>query len=482
MRELEDVSMSNQLSSGTRFPRRTIVISDLHLGGASPSMMSRPERLAEFLRTLPDVVRADEELELLIAGDFVDFLAVPSYRSWTPNPGEAVEKLRRTMTRTGDHRSAFAPVFDALAELFKVESFARLVVLVGNHDIELTIPQVQNAICRRLDAPPSRVHFVADGSAYRLGGLLVEHGNRYDGANRNDWDGLRAHRSACSRREDSPVDVHVSAGSEVVEKLVSPLKKRYPFIDLLQPGGKELALLLFAFEPELVKQWRAIASVFQAKRRQSADRSGEQPEYTRNVSAWRTAPDDVDEELREAFGSTYEELVSEGTTQDVGALDVAAVTLDGLRRGGLRGRIDEGKLIEADRLVKIRAALRAMVPSPEVYDPNFDDETCACRKAAGRLLGGSDVQTVIMGHTHFARHVGPAARARYINTGTWADIIRIPDEVLADGEEALGALEAFLNGLVNDDVRQQFFSYADVRLGPAGNVKNAALRFVSDDY
>jgi UDP-2,3-diacylglucosamine pyrophosphatase LpxH len=56
---------------------RIFVISDLHLGGDAPTMMLRPEALAAFIDALPEDHRDSKSLELLIAGDFVDFPAIP---------------------------------------------------------------------------------------------------------------------------------------------------------------------------------------------------------------------------------------------------------------------------------------------------------------------------------------------------------------------------------------------------------------------
>ena len=61
--------------SGTKV-RRVFVISDLHLGGQPPTMMSTPDRLAAFIESLPSRLQSDEQLELVINGDFVDFLAI----------------------------------------------------------------------------------------------------------------------------------------------------------------------------------------------------------------------------------------------------------------------------------------------------------------------------------------------------------------------------------------------------------------------
>jgi UDP-2,3-diacylglucosamine pyrophosphatase LpxH len=92
--------------------RRVFVISDLHLGGEPPTMMSTPDRLAAFIESLPSRLQSDEQLELVINGDFVDFLAIDPREAWTPSPDRAREKLLKTI-----RASTFTPVFTALGSL-----------------------------------------------------------------------------------------------------------------------------------------------------------------------------------------------------------------------------------------------------------------------------------------------------------------------------------------------------------------------------
>src|SRR5258707_13258644 len=158
---------------------RVIVISDLHLGGTARPMMSHPGCLADFIRDLPRKLNANEALEVVIAGDFVDFLAIAPFESWTSDPIAACQKLDQTMLEP----SPFAPVFRALGKLV-THRRTSLTIMIGNHDVEMALPQVQEAFLKMMGGSSRRVRFVADGRAYRVGKVLIEHGNRYDDANR----------------------------------------------------------------------------------------------------------------------------------------------------------------------------------------------------------------------------------------------------------------------------------------------------------
>jgi UDP-2,3-diacylglucosamine pyrophosphatase LpxH len=427
-------------------------------------MMSRPERLASFIRDLPEQCD-DEDLELVIAGDFVDFLASKPYAAWTPEPETACAKLEHTM------HGSFAPVFDALGQF--IAGRHRLTVIIGNHDLELALPPVQDALLQRIDATPHQVHFVDDGRAYRIGRVLIEHGNRYDGANVNDWGGLRVIASALSRGEEPPMELEVSAGSQIVERVVNEIKSRYPFIDLLQPSGELLAFLLMSFEPALKWHVDKLAVLFRGGLKK-LNEQGKQPPKTRYVGVQDL--DQHDEELAAAYGDTYDlfrsphEQVSWEGISDWGRLLLQGDSLSEI--------LKRHEHVPADRLQQIRLVMRRLLldDSWERWDGN----TNQYGKAANRILDESrgQIEVVIMGHTHLARHIGLEKRARYINTGTWADIIRVPPELLEVGTDA--ALEHFLEELRQGTNRLFLPTYAEIRLERDGTIREARLRRAED--
>ena len=452
-----------------RKPSRLIVISDLHLGGDPPAAMSQPGKLASFIDGLPQLLAKDEALDLVIAGDFVDFLAVPPFASWTPDQKAAVDKLSKVAGKQGE-KEGFAPVFDALGR--HVDAGHRLTVMLGNHDLELALPKVRQAFLQRIGASAHDVHFVFDGSAYRVGGALIEHGNRYDNANANDFTGLRALASVLSRGEEPGKEAAftVSTGSELVMRVVSPLKRRYPFVDLLKPEGVLLLYLVASIEPSLVTEHLGdIPLLVRAKKLAEANAAGAKPGDTANVAAEQV--EEVSAEVRAAFPELAAAIRSHD--QDVGALDQILGVWSAIRYDSLSKIVQDGGEIDAERLGKIRVSFSDFVKADRSFDRKGPDGPYA--KAAERLLKSEGVETVVMGHTHLARHHGPLARATYINTGTWADLVTIPADVLKPGSDA--ALRQFLIKLVKDDQVRSFWpTYADVRVNEDGRVVHAALQ------
>ena len=442
--------------------RRMIVISDLRLGGDPPHMMSRPDMLASFIGRLPLLLASDEQLDLVINGDFIDFLAVSPWTSWSRSPGDAVTKLQTI------YNSPFDVVLGALAQ--HVSQGHRLTIVLGNHDIELAYHAVQADFMLRVSADrPESVRFIDDGSALRVGGLLIEHGNRYDSANLNDWERLRSTRSRTSRGEAVAEFVHPSVGSDIVTHVVNPLKRDYPFIDLIQPQGELLALLLLVLEPSLAFNFGKIARALRGARLQAANQRGEAPQKTYQASGPGT---EIDAELVDVFGEHYRQMRA-GSSEPAGAVDLADA-LNLARKGGLRELLVAGTPVPLDRLTKLRTIFCRLAPPEDTF--SCTGGTGPYGEAAKRIQAATAVDTVVMGHTHLARRQGPEGRANYINTGTWADLVRIPNDAIADGEVGLSALEGFLHRLVADSVRAWEPTYADVRLDSDGTVVSAELR------
>jgi len=429
-------------------------------------MSTNTDLLADFLETLPSNLLDDEKLELIIAGDFIDFLAIPPNKAWTGDAVEAVQKLRNTIN---DPR--FTKVFSSLARL--VSCGVYLTILLGNHDTELVLPPVQDEFLRDINAMSHQVSFIDDGRAYRVGRALIEHGNRYDGANVNDYDGLRSIASALSRNEGSPVDLEISAGSQIVEKVVYAIHHRYPFINLLQPEGELTALLLLAFEPMLRWHIDKLALLLRGGRRRFDNPDGRQPPKSHNVAYSHL--EERDEELANAFGPVYDEL--RNPPNNVGFLDAArdwGKILLKPQDDGLSSILVRGDSVPEDRLEQIRVAMSRILLDDRSQQPDGPTEQYGA--AAKRLISASQgsVQTVVMGHTHQARHIGKPQHASYINTGTWADVIRVPHQVLEKGRST--ELETWLRRLKEGQGRIQVPSFADLRVEANGDVSMASLR------
>src|SRR5262249_8290911 len=162
-------------------------ISDIHMGGERSAgrnfqIFNRGERLARFIRSL-NVRRPQDEVALVLNGDIIDSLAedsVPGYVALD------VDTALFMMERIYADPS-FAPVWDALAEFVRTAK-RHLVIVVGNHDVELALTPVQASIERRLAGgdvqATSRIVFSTHGGGFgcTVGHKRVfcTHGNEVD--------------------------------------------------------------------------------------------------------------------------------------------------------------------------------------------------------------------------------------------------------------------------------------------------------------
>lgn len=510
------------------------VISDLHLGGRFPSgpgdtgfrMMDRPDALAGFVRALASKPAAPR-IELVINGDFLDFLAEEvEDGKWTPfraAPGEAVRAFEVLADRKED-----GEVFDALAAF--LDAGHRLTLLAGNHDIELTLPEVRDAFERRLwrskKTQAFNVRMLLDGEALILGDAVIEHGNRYDPANFVDHERLRRVRELRSRRlYDREEDVfHPPVGSRLVAELMNPIKKDYPFIDLLKPESEPLFALLLALDPSKREHILRLAALL-AKlpidpfapaadpgfRQRVAGTVGRGEVMRRPVAGARAVPaaeeEDSDEDGAEdlaavlarmlpgddraaaarSVGLVLGESGAEVTRGHVGALARVKAWVSLVRLLGSSAEKDM-----SERLPLLRSAVRALA-GDQSFDDSVETGKRYLRAARGLAAGpkGATVATagagaglntsfryVIFGHTHHRKEMKlEEESATYLNTGTWANLMRFPADLLSDDDTvAMDALKKLVESVKSRTFQTEFVpTYVHVALGAGGKVDRAGL-------
>lgn len=436
---------------------RAIVISDIHLSQPPmPLMMRHPAALANFIGDLPRRAHPNERVHLIVAGDFIDFLAMQPFDAITLDSAVAGRKLLDALA--GEN----ACVVEALRSASR--DGVRLVVMAGNHDLELAHPAVQNAFMELLGDIPMRPEFIVHGQAWRRGGLLVEHGNRYDGANENDWDGMRELVSSQSRGQALHTRdkfnfgqlVHPSAGSQLVTQVLNSVRHRYPFVPLMQPEGVLTALLLRVLEPSLGFDWKKVARLLQTQ--EAAQRNA--PSGRRNIAA---TTQDGDAELDRVFGEEYRSLLQPAAMREIGATDwlrlFASERADSIAQCLRRGEVPSSGVLQ-----RLQLLLRRMHLDEAAF--SLSGDTGELGAAAAMMHGREGIQTVVMGHTHVPRQVGDAPIPSYINTGTWTDFVRVPPEAMIDSANGRNALSTFLGNMCRDDAASRTFepTFAEIEL------------------
>jgi UDP-2,3-diacylglucosamine pyrophosphatase LpxH len=437
--------------------RQVFVISDLHLGGEYGES-NRPDdrgfRLCTQLRTLTEFVQTlsrrpndSPRTELVINGDFVDFLAeytpeARAQRTFVPfvaDPAQAAAKLEAIIKRD-------RPFFDALTAF--LERGHRLVVLLGNHDLELALPLVRRMLRHALQISGRHdFQFVYDGEAYVVGDALIEHGNQYDPWNKVNHGALGRLRSWQSRSLTDDVNhgFNPPAGSRLVAEVINAIKAEYRFVDLLKPETEAVVPLLLALEPGYRRHIGRIAALCVARTRASMWSA-----VTGDVAATGFGDQGFGRDLVARPGRSSE-------TRSRAPVDPLRTLLEDLMPGQsteFLAAVDEdvdGDIAAGDAINRWHGLMRLVISSTE-YERRLDalrqalgvlerhrafdrsTESLAEYREAAVTLASRGFRYVIFGHTHLARDVQLTDKVRYFNTGTWADVIQFPADVLEDGD------------------------------------------------
>jgi hypothetical protein len=407
------------------------VVSDLHLGGpAGFQIFASGAELA----WLTDSVRLSPTkglAALLVNGDFIDFLAEEPARAFDPDG--AATKLSRVVAD-----AAFKPAFDAMARLLATPN-RLLIVNLGNHDLELSLPWVRSrlvaALCGADTAARARLLLVTDGTGVlaQVGRakVLCQHGNEVDAWNVTDHEHLR--RIARDGQYGKPVEPwSPNAGSQLVVEVMNQVKATYPFVDLLKPETQAVVPILSALNPSLLKRMQELGAV---AARTATDLvrmrtgflgaddeaetgapqgAGSAPPAWRGPSPGGSAQALMDQ-AEQAFqaGVTPISLVRATQAEQLGAWQAAW--------DWLRGQPRHEVLREAlEYLDKDRS-----------FDPTAPDDTF--RQFDSRVA--PEIDLLLTGHTHLARSLKRTrGSGHYFNSGTWARLMRVAPEVRQDKE------------------------------------------------
>ncbi|MBQ0928922.1 metallophosphoesterase [Ideonella alba] len=425
------------------------VISDIHMGGKPGfQILKETARLAGFVDRLR-TERTGQRLALVLNGDVVDTLAedIEGY--------VAINDALPTLQRIVEGPS-FGGIWQALAAFVKTEG-RHLVVVIGNHDIEVALPPVQRYLLQVLAgddlAARSRVEFSTTGGGWTclVGGARVycTHGNEVDAWNFNRYEDLaRAGRRLNAGQRMEPAEWTPNAGTRMVKEVMNSVKKQYPWIDLLKPETQAAVGTLLVMAPEKMNQLGDLLGIvgvktageYQAPRRLSA---GDAPAA---APASQTLEQLLGPNLRQAPArDTAQDMLSAAEDQyataaptgvPTGQLGTAGLVWDRLT-GWIRG---------IDRPEALRRALLDWLKGDKTFDITDRDTTCTdVLKAVG-----ADVDIIITGHTHLARAIDLGAGRMYFNSGTWIRLMRFTEAMLRSEASFRAVWEVLEKGAMSD--------------------------------
>lgn len=405
-----------------------VVISDLHISTErGAGLFQADEELAGFLAWLQREVRP---CSLFLNGDVLDFLVLAD----GDDASDALD-LTKAAPRTKRMVENHEEVFRALSLLAKSPDH-KVVVLAGNHDPELVLTEVQDAVeaaLERLGGSPGKVAitWLAHGLAARAdvgaAEVIIEHGDIYDAWNKIDHETLRRELMLVSRGIDPRhrklplrllgLDIRYAPppGSELVG-LLRDVRRKFPWVDLLKPEAALLPLVYANVNLNPLadggRQARLLGLIRQYGRMNSRSIVSEARRLMSRRTLYR-AP------AEETNNSRFEQW------------------LQSVEQKQTRGLIREWSV--GTQIELLVPHLRQISTADSFFNPDAPD--AVARDTAFMMEQGADV--VINGHTHAAKaYTPPGAKGLYLNSGTWARLMRLPSS-----ESEPGVWLKFINDL-----------------------------------
>lgn len=426
------------------------VISDIHMGGKPGFQVLRETaRLARFIDWV-GARRPEQRVALILNGDVIDTLAedIAGYVA----VDDALPTLERIM---GD--AHFRPVWDALATFVRREG-RQLVLVIGNHDIELAFPHVQRRLLERLcgdnAAARARVEFSTTGAGYACtvgdARVFCTHGNEVDPWNFNRYEDIaRVARRINSGRHLYLDEWTPNAGTRMVCDVMNEVKRKYAWIDLLKPETSTAIGTLIAIDPSQLGKIAKLPAIVGAKiggdvqvdQRLSADGLQRPPPSSGPPALEALLGANVRQSMR-GFG------VGPGRSGDEMLLALEAKAATQATRPFGDAPLGVTQLVW-DRLtgwlsgVSPEEALRTALLDWCWQDKSFqlDERDDTCKEIVAKV--GQTVDFVVTGHTHLERAIDLGGRRYYFNSGTWIRLLHFSETLLAD-REAFAALYAIL--------------------------------------
>jgi UDP-2,3-diacylglucosamine pyrophosphatase LpxH len=384
-----------------RLAEEIVVVSDLHLAlERDRGLFQADEALAEFFNWVYENVRPGL---LILNGDTFDFLVKKDQEAAIDL--DAASREARTIAEN------HSEVFQALSLIANSEQH-ELLIMGGNHDPELSLTGVQQEIEAQLhpSGPRSSLRWSINGEAARFevgkANVLIEHGDQYDAWNWIDHESLRRVVCLASRNVDYPNAYKSPPGSQLVVNRFNPLRNQFPWLATLQPLTPTiLPLALEVILPELPSdQRRTLLKAVNEFSRYSLRSLPDLALRKLKPESEYWAEDDDERQLLIEWLDQYEK--NEDTWGVVGE------TVERFRRALTRLRN-----------ILSTAGLRRISAKDSFYKVDVPDSL----NGAVTRLTDQGAHLVVFGHTHSAKAY-LVGQGLYLNSGTWAQLTRLPKE------------------------------------------------------
>lgn len=210
-----------------------LVISDLHLSAGKMIKGKRnlledfhyDNELIDFLNYYCSGDYMEVEVELIINGDFLDFLAVPYVEFFDDefwSEKAAIEKLKMIM-------DAHKPVMNALKNFMSKEN-KKIVYIIGNHDAEFVFESMKREFLDYFGEHAHKCILSNSISTYvPTKGVSIQHGHQYERAHDFDQENAVVETLNGERYFIPPW------GSYYVTNVINKYKQERSFINAVRP-------------------------------------------------------------------------------------------------------------------------------------------------------------------------------------------------------------------------------------------------------
>ena len=217
----------------TKIEKTILVISDLHLGAGKIfngrqnclEDFHHDKELVEFIEYYSIKEYDGREVELIINGDFFDFLAVPFVQYFDDefwSEDAALAKLKIILKAHSEVVNAF--------NLFLKNKNKKITYIIGNHDVELLFEGVRNYFLQTLSKESAaRFKFYTKDDYTPCDGVLVRHGHEYEPACHVNVE------NCIIKSSDGKKYLTPPWGSYYVIKLINKFKEERNYINQLFP-------------------------------------------------------------------------------------------------------------------------------------------------------------------------------------------------------------------------------------------------------
>jgi len=380
------------------------VLSDLHLGagfgkeaGNALEDFAADQHLVHLLQQISGESEQDKrEVELIINGDFFEFLQVPAVDNYDPAmlyPPEAYldssqeASIKRLNLIFEGHRE----LFKAFSDFMQADAPKRRITIIkGNHDVHLYWPKIKSQLRELLGASGPRASlllFAADFISREQ--IYVEHGHQ------------RTEKINCyhdfhdPRLPDDPFQLYYPPGSNFTIGFLNQVERERWFVDSIKPV---IALVWFAFGWDFDFAATMLASFIH-----------------------HTAPPEAN-----SIVATHHYPAADGAQTLLKRLE------DRDERRQMAQRYNNDAAFREEFHRQIEPYLNELNPSglnsvqPEIQsDPVAmgravqSYQQLTLQRAAAEIAGQENAKVVLFGHSHRPVYHELTASSIYINTGCW---------------------------------------------------------------